>query len=166
MFLKRVGLLINNFWVFICIEFKYFIKPYFLEFIIVLLSIPLIKQYIYIDEIYCLFWEIQFNKIFLLIINNYIYINTNILLHNIDIIFFFKNFTNFIINNTNLFFEINNNIKFLIFITMFSFFILSITIWARASGPRFRLDQLNYYTWFEVLICIFLIIIVIVIINK
>jgi len=65
------------------------------------------------------------------------------------------------------FFTINElqfyNICSLITIMLIFIFLLSITIWTRASGPRTRVDQLHYLTWKEILISLFIIIILLII---
>jgi NADH:ubiquinone oxidoreductase subunit H len=51
----------------------------------------------------------------------------------------------------------------LIYIIGLQIFILILTIWTRASGPRTRIDQLNSYTWKKAFIHLLIIIVFIII---
>lgn len=64
-----------------------------------------------------------------------------------------------------LIYNLNFLIDYVIFICQV-FFIVIITIWARAAGPRFRLDQLASLTWKKLFIylSLFLIFLLIIII--
>lgn len=62
-----------------------------------------------------------------------------------NLLFFLQSFYN------TLTYDINYIINYLIFISQVLFIVI-ITIWTRAAGPRFRLDQLLSLTWKDLFI--------------
>lgn len=60
----------------------------------------------------------------------------------------------------------NNSIYIYISIIFIQLFLLTLTIWTRACGPRVRIDQISYLTWKEFLINLFFIIIFLFLIFK
>lgn len=64
----------------------------------------------------------------------------------------------------NIIKQLNNSYNLMVIILIF-IFLLSLTIWTRASGPRTRVDQLHYLTWKEILISLFIVLLLVIITN-
>jgi hypothetical protein len=79
-------------------------------------------------------------------INNDLYYNYVIFINSLMILFKLK------------FFFYINNLYIYITLIYIQIFLLILSIWTRACGPRVRIDQLSYLTWKEFLINLFLII--------